>query len=363
MLQVLTRSRTAVSPIGLDLGTRGVRSAQLVRTRDSWAVTGLERSSSRSGAEPDSARCVEQVRSCVGRGAFRGRAVVAALAPSHLEHHALDLPAALMEGGSQAAQAVHHEIEQLMTLPEGEVETRHWPLPATTVPAPNALGVAARRTAVRELTELCAAAGLRCQAVDSPAVALCRLGAVLHPVRDDEVWALLDLGEQQARIIVCVDETPVIVRPLALGGEAWTELIAAALEVSPKSAEVHKREHGIALPEGRSSTQRGASSGAELATMLLGALRAELNHLASGVKQSYEYALSCYPARQAGSLILVGSGAGLKNLPEFLSATLGIEVRRASDYLQEADTRLNFGASQRDALQEYALAVGLALRE
>ena len=364
MLQVLTRSRTAVSPIGLDVGNRGVRTAQLVRTRNGWAVTGLARSSSRAGAEPDAARQAEQVRSCVGRGAFRGRAVVAALAPTHIEHHALDLPAALLEGGEQASQAVRHEIEQLMTLPEGEVETRHWRLPQTTVPAPNALGVAARRDQVRALTELCESAGLRCQAVDSPAAALCRLGTVLHPVRENEVWGLLDLGEEQTRIVVCVDETPMIVRPLAAGGDTWTQLIASALEVSPQSAEVHKREHGIALPgSGSAPAGGGPAPGSELAHMLLGALRAELNQLASGLKLSYEYALSCYPTREAGDLILVGSGAGLKNLPEFLSATLGILVRRASDLLQEAEARLNFGASQRDALQEYALAVGLALRD
>ena len=364
MLQVLTSPRTTVSPIGLDVGTRGVRSAQLIRTREGWAVTGLAHSTSRAGAEPDAARQAEQIRSCVGRGAFRGRAAVTALAPTHLEHHALDLPAALLEGGRQAAQAVRHEIEQLMTLPEGEVETRHWRLPATTVPAPNALGVAALRPAIRQLTELCGSRRAPLSgggqsprppsAASAPSCAGCGI---------PKYGPLLDLGEQQTRIVVCVDETPLVVRPLATGGDAWTQLIASALEVSPKSAEVHKREHGIALPGGGTSIPSSADTESELGHMLLGALRAELNQLASGVKQSYEYALSCYPAREAGELILVGNGSDLKNLPEFLSATLGIKVRRATDCLQEAETRLNFGASQRDALQEYALAVGLALRE
>ena len=73
-----------------------------------------------------------------------------------------------------------------------------------------------------------------------------------------------------------------------------------------------------------------------MASLILGALRADLNDLASEVKRSYEYVLSCYPGRRAADLVLCGGGSLLHYFPEFLGNALGIPVRRASSYLQDS---------------------------
>jgi Tfp pilus assembly PilM family ATPase len=101
----------------------------------------------------------------------------------------------------------------------------------------------------------------------------------------------------------------------------------------------------------------------EVAVMLLSALRGELNEMAAEIKRSYEYVLSSYPGRRASDLVLVGGGAGMPNLPEFLSGILGIPVRRCSAYLSEPGCRLRCAAQERHRLEEFAASVGLAVTE
>ena len=363
MKTVMAATRRTATAIGLDIGAHGVRAVQCTGGPDRWTVSGMAHSEFKGGTAggEKSGPGAAQLRTCLQRAPFRGQKVVTALGMEHLEYHPLELPDAITKGNADVGEAVKFEVERLMTLPEGAVETRHWLLPESSVPAPNAVGVAARRPAVIELIERCDEAGLQCVGVDCAATALARLGAVLRPPRSEEVWGVLDLGATQSRIVICVDALPVIARPIAAGGEAWTQLIAESLELSPKSAEIHKCERGIAPPGSGDRRDEPEDAQTELASLLLGALRSELNRLAGGIKQSYEYALSCYPGRSAGDLILTGGGAGLSHLDDFLSQSLGITVQAASTYLDSPESRLTFGATRRHALQTFGMAVGLCL--
>jgi len=235
-------------------------------------------------------------------------------------------------------------------------------LPPTKVPAPNAIGVAAGRDVLAQTLKTCGDAGLLCTRIDVAAAALARFGAHLSPRDPAEVWGVLDVGHAETRLVLCVDDVPVVVRRAGSGSNTWTERIAGSLQLSTKAAEVHKRKHGIAL------TGRGVRRGSrdapdhDVGAILLATVRSELKELASEVKRSYEYVLSCYPRRSVGDLILVGGGAVMRNLPEFLSAALGIPVRRASGYLDGDGYRLRCTAvGQQQRLEVLALAIGLAI--
>ena len=134
---------------------------------------------------------------------------------------------------------------------------------------------------------------------------------------DSEIWGMLDIGHRQSRLALCVENVPVLVRDTGPGGDAWTERIATSLSISHRAGEIHKIEHGIATGQ-RERAGDGAATD-ELATMILGILRGDLTEMATEIKRSYEYVLSCYPNRQIADLVLTGSGALLKNLPAFSS--------------------------------------------
>jgi Tfp pilus assembly PilM family ATPase len=230
------------------------------------------------------------------------------------------------------------------------LETAYWRLPGEARSAssvPNVLGVAVSTARIMERLESARRLRLCCTLVDAAAAALGRLGARLHTASADQVWGILDLGDRQTRLILCIEDTPVLIRSVGTGGRVWTQRISESLQVGTKAAEVLKREHGL--------------EEAVVGPMLAGVLRKELQPIAVEIKRSYEYALSCYPQRRAGDLILVGGGAALPHLDRFLQGLLGIAVRRAGAYLGDPQCRLDWPhalSAVGSELETCALAIG-----
>lgn len=361
MLAALAISRRS-TPIGIDIGAAGIRAVQLEPRSDGYALVRsatLERRLDHE-ASADTGDFGQRLRHCLLQGEFRGKQCVTAMQPQSVQFHALELPPA---GPQDMERLVHFEIERLLGTPEAPIETRYWLLPPTKVAAPTALGVSVARNAVEQSLAGFDHAGLHCLAMDASAAALARFGALLQPRSADHVWGLLDLGQRQTRLILCLGDVPVLIRTVGPGGDDWTTRIANALGISPATADIHKRDHGIvALPRPERDTDPTAKD-VELASVLTGILRTDLLQLAAEIKRSYEYVLSCYPNRRAADLVLVGGGAITPNLDAFLLRNLGITVQRASNYLRRPGCRLLGGVAKRHSWEQLALAIGLAVRE
>ncbi|MFQ5413806.1 MAG: pilus assembly protein PilM [Phycisphaerae bacterium] len=376
MIRTLTTRRPTTPPMGVDIGATGVRAVQATRAKGRWRVVAAARSG-RAGPDGDAGAAPDGVDVHLARGlrqgGFRKRDTAIALSPPDVEFHSLELPDAVLGGDAdRATQVVRWEIERLMTHAETHVETRYWRLPSGPGSGANAIGVAADRGTVTRVTDACRAAGVSCRRVDTAATALTRLGALLGAWGRDEVWGTLDLGARQTRLMLCTDDVPVLVRVVGSGGQAWTKLLADSLDVTPKTAELQKREYGITGTvrgarrddrrdrPGPRETRHAAPSDA-LASITYGVLRTELHALAAEVKRSYEYVLSCYPRCHAADLILVGGGAGMRNLPEWLASAAGVCMRRASDYMRGGSCALEYPETAGAPLESMAVAVGLAL--
>lgn len=370
MRMLSTRSRTR-TPIGLDIGACGWRAAQVVRRGDRFVLrAAVARNRTGEDRGPDASSSASALQRALRSAPFRGRDVSCVLDPPSVEFFSLELPAAaLSDANADLAEMTRWEVERMIGPSAEDTEARHWTLPPSPAPGPNAMAAAAKRTEVVRLVNLCRAAGWTCSCVDAGATALARFGSLLAPWTAEQVWGVLDIGFSESRIVLCVDETPVLVRRAGSGGGAWTQRVAETLRVSVKAAEVHKRDHGIAL-SGRgvrrevsatTATAPTEAPNSELSPILLGALRSELREIASEIKRSYEYVLSRYPARHAADLVLVGGGATLKNLPEFLGGALGIDVRRASDYPGQNGSRLSPGGCHPYGLESLAQAIGAAI--
>jgi len=352
--------------IGLDVGECGVRAAQLVRLGDSYrlchvATAGIATYESESNSGPGREQSIRQaIKSCLCQAAFQGRSVRTALSPPDIEFHSLELPNTVSE---DLDQIVCMEVKRLRGQRQERIETRHWVLPNTQVPAPTAIAVTAPFEDVVQTVAVCGESGANCADVDTASTALARFGCLLGAWRFEQVWGLLDLGFRQARLTLCVEDVPVLVRTVGPGGAELTKRIAGGLGTSVKTAETHKREHGIALTARGVRQDERRPPPSELAPILLGILRSDLNDLASEIKRSYEYVLGCYPAKRAADLILVGGGAAMGNLPEYLADSLGITVRRASDFLGGGSCTLSVPGGQEGFLDRASLAVGLALED
>jgi Tfp pilus assembly PilM family ATPase len=353
--------RKHASPIGLDLGTTAVRAVQVEHRDRGWSVAHLSRCAIEGQGDPAAVR--EAAARCLRQGNFVGRKVCAALPGQNIEYHMLELPEKVAEGNSHTQQLiVENEVRRLMTQGDAAVEIRHWTLPRSSASAaPSAIGAAAPRELVMGLVDLCANADATCSCVDLSAWALARFGTAMHAWGDNEVGGVLDLGAAQARLVLSVRGVPVLVRAVGEGGTAWTHKLAETLQISDKAAEIQKREHGLAFHDG---AQAPAGSDSELASLVFGALRTDISKLATQVKRSYDFVISCYPGAPIGTLLLTGAGARLSNLHAHLATMLGIRVRRPSDAAGPDDRGDRPPALPgRETLEEYAEALGLALSE
>lgn len=346
--------------IGLDIGSAGMRAVQLLNHKAGFVLERSVRCEFPSGNEKSPGENIipQSLRSAFLAAGFSGRKVIAAADAGKTHFHALELPAATLQTQMEAgAELIKFEVGRLMSQPIDGLETRSWTLPTTPVLGPNVIGTAVQRSEIDSCINSCSQAGLTCLAVDSFATALPRFAcAIRNP--GDTIWGILDMGERDCRLIICVYQIPVLIRRVGPGGADWTRRIAQNLQLSVKAAEIHKRQHGLP-PVHRVAATTEAKS--ELPGMILASLRKELTDLAGEIKRSYEYVLSCYPSRSLDDLIMVGAGSLMHNLAEYLSQALGIQAKRASSYLNTSSCSLLIRHEHREPLESLALAIGLVM--
>ncbi len=375
MAGALVLRRKTTSPIGLDVGQTAARAVQLVSC--DGACTLLSATAWHFSAEETSATkwdtLSERLRRALRQQDFSGRALAAGLSQPDLELHALELPRGEKTDapGNQINSAAHWEIERLSRFEDQATQTDHWWLPPGRGARTTAIGAAVPRDTVQRLWDACHRAGADCRRVDATACALSRAGSLLRTPDTNDVWGVLDIGARATRLVLCVDETPALARLVESGGQGWTDRIAASLQVSSDAAERHKRDHGIRPAGGRFASGGGRRPAeaapaplTELAVMIFGALRPELDQIAGEVERSYEYVLQSCPGRKAGELILAGGGAALKQLSAYLSDRLGICVRTVNECLEAGESRLTVDASLgklRESIGAFLGAVGLAI--
>lgn len=366
-IATLKKLRPRASTIGLDIGARTVRAVQLVCSGSTYSVEQVGRQSwhlNEDREEQGPPQVGNSLARCVSGANFRGKRVHTAMNTPELEVHAIELPEGVVQSSAEEVERiVQWEVQRLTTHEHESIETRHWHLPKARPSVPNAIGVAALTKTVADAVNLCRDAGLTCTCVDVAAAALVRFGSIIAVWPENCVWGILDLGFRRTRLVVCMDDVPVLIRDVGTGGAAWTLRIAEELQVSEKSAEVHKCDAGIGMGE------RGCREGGdgpplkELGGILAGILKNDLRVIATEIKRSYEYVLNCYGGREAGMLVLVGGGAALQNLPENLTDALGIEVQRGSQVAAGTASRLEHARIKSVHLDEYALAIGLAIED
>ncbi len=365
MFAVLQRGslKRTRSPIGLDVQPIGARAAQLVTEGNVLRiarVTGWKSRNGESGPEL-SAGFVQRVARSLVQDGFKGRSLVAGLSSPDVELHAMEIPCeGEMQDEEKFSEAVRWELERVATLSGGDTVTSSWLLPKSRAVRTTAIGAIASAERVRAIDTLANAIGRDCERVDSTACALARLGAVIrrnpqHRVGD--IWSVLDVGGRLLRLVVVIDDTPILVRTLSEGGESWTGEIASSLGISEENAEFHKHDHGIVKPgEAHDEAQ------ARISTMIFDIVKPALIRVVDEIERSYEYAMRCFPDRAAGGVIVVGGGANLKGLDRFLARKLGVAVTTLDDIVREPDATLAVQPSQKLSINEFGCAIGLAIR-
>jgi len=206
------------------------------------------------------------------------------------------------------------------------------------------------KEAAEKYVEAFTHAGLTLLSLEIEASSIAR--AITADTQDDRVTLLVDFGRTRTGFAVLRHGVPIFTSTVEIGGESATQSLAKKLGLSPEELEKFKDEEGLRAKPG--------SPG-------LDALSGTASAFADEVARHYHYwdtrrDKKTDRAMHVGSLVLVGGGANLKGITDFIARRVHAQTDRGDiwgnvcsfeEYIPPIDYRT--------ALQ-YATAVGLALR-
>jgi Tfp pilus assembly PilM family ATPase len=359
------------SPIGLDIGSTGIRAIQLTgRGYSAHVHSALEMRFDAGhlcgdGAIDDSGMdetwLIEQLRSLTACGGFNGNDVVLHCPTNKLDMRPVKLPSGPEGLPYEAIQGViklqtgqHLGIDPKQAVCEHFItdgEIRHGQL--------TVMAITADGQWIRRRLELVQAAGLRCLAVDALPCALARCTDLTDDKEADDACAdeetpeessqkktdalsaILDIGYAGSTLVVRNNKGPVFCRFFSLGGRQLTDILSQRLLVGLNHAEALKLKYGLDCRSGQFSTSQGQhetmSSGAvatispvkqnsEISQTIYMALQKDLAGYVEGLIRSLNYVITEHPGIQLQKMLLCGSGSHMRNLADFLTEQFGIPV-------------------------------------
>jgi len=359
--------------VGLDIGSAGIKLVQLQRTKDGVALHKAGSAPTPAGAMKagvivDPLATAQAVRSLLEALQIEGGPAVAGVAGPTVVVREVPLPSM---SDRQLRKSIQWEARNYISFPvedsvvEFEVLDREMEGNAGQM---KVMLVAAPRDMVDSQVETLELAGLEPMAVETQPFAIMRgLSATNgHYQLTGETTAVLEMGASYTEITIIKGGQFVLSRMIPIAGNAFTEAIKTALEISTEEAnELKEKAMRVVLSEEERATLDPAAQQASRA------IEPHLDEVIRELRRSlayYDYQQQ-QPDATAGDLgvaqiLLSGGSARLPGLLEYFQAQLGVPVSVVNVFAQgEVQAR---GVNQ-EYLEAQApsllVGTGLALRE
>jgi type IV pilus assembly protein PilM len=335
--------------VGLDIGSTGVRAAELVpgRRRASlrrFASVPLGPGVVRAGAVVDSEALTEALRELWSIGKFGTKEVRLGIANSGVmvRQMVLDwMPPA------DFRQALRYQVQDSLPMPVDDANLDYHLLGEIEHAADGEdprrmlriLLVAAAREVVDPFVEAVRHAGLRTSGVDLLPFALVRARTPGGTDALAETEAIVDIGADVVSVVVHTGGVPRFVRIVpGLGGGSITQAVQDAYQWTWEDAERTKVYLGLPGHANLDESQREATTGpvdgydhpaqkvvVEAATALVGEIATTLDFFRASAAEAAE---TDPASTEVARVVLSGSGARLGGLQELLEERLGKPVTR-----------------------------------
>jgi type IV pilus assembly protein PilM len=318
-------ARTA---IGLDIGTSGVRAAELSFgkngvTLEKFGQVALPEGSVRDGEVVDQDAVAEAVRQLWAHTKFSSKKVVIGVSNGKVIVRQVDLPW-LPE--DELRRSLPFQVQDFIPIPVEHAVLDFLPLEEYESEQGGrmlrGLLVAAARDMVMGSVSAVQAAGLTPTVVDLTSFAVLRaLGAPAQDAADgSSVEAVVDVGARVTNIVVHEGGVPRFVRILLMGGADITEAVAERMGVPPEQAETVKQQVGLAglssdRPEDQAVARVMDSSG---------------QAFVDEVRGSLDYYMASTGSAPLARIVLSGGGGRLGGLADRLAQATRLPVDIAS---------------------------------
>ena len=134
--------------------------------------------------------------------------------------------------------------------------------------------------------------------------------------QEDKSLLILDLGQAATNLVVVSGGGPLLAKSIDFGGDRITDLIAHFLKIDFSRADKLKLEQGLNMEPGE--IKEG------LATLL--------NTLKGEVLSAMEAFNRDFPAKPIEEVVLLGGGASLLGLPEYLAGELKLTITKGNPF-------------------------------
>ncbi len=375
------------SAVGLDIGSSGIRAAQVSRHRRSGELEIVRASSVelpfdavRNGVISDDRAVTAGLKRLWRQGRFHGRKVNFAVSDSGVLTRQIDLP---WMPPADFAAALRYQVGDALPVDLDTVELDYHLLDehevtdevGNTTPMNRILVVAANRESTEAEARVLRRAGLEPIGADSSAFALIRAACrgVLPGEHDERessrVGAIADVGADQLTVVVHRAGQPLFIRTIAnLGGQTAAAALAERLALDPANAELVKRDTGlngpapVVAPIAESSVfgtgaEQAPTDPRVLATV--GILNPWATTIVSEIRNSLDYYQATGSGPAVESLDLAGRTVLLDGLIDRIATSLPIRVRVVDPLLGMAASARVRKLGLTDA--RMTVAVGMAL--
>jgi type IV pilus assembly protein PilM len=346
------------SAIGLDIGTSGVRAAELSFgkgqiTLEKFGQVALPEGAVRDGEVLNSDAVAAAVKQLWAHTKFSSKKVVIGVANQKVIVRQVDLP---WMPADELKKSLPYQVQDYVPMPVEHAVLDFHPLEELTADNGNrvlrGLLVAASREMVNASLEAVQKAGLAPVMVDLTSF------AVIRSLADGDelglgapVEALVDVGARVTNIVVHQGGVPRFVRILLMGGQDVTDAVAERMGVPQEQAETMKQQLGLG--------SAGDGMDIQAAARVVEAVGAAF---VDEVRGSLDYYLASSGSAPISRLVLTGGGARLGGLAQRLQvvARVPVEVGTPLHSLQVGRTGLS---PEQIAFVEplAAVPVGLAL--
>jgi type IV pilus assembly protein PilM len=338
--------------IGLDIGSSAVKLAHVKASGSEYVVkkfgvVTLPPDAIVDGAIMDHASVIEGIKTALRDLKVREKDVATSLSGHSVIIKKVVLPTTTPE---ELEESIQWEVEQYIPFDIKDVKIDFQVIgPLKDDPAKmDVLLVAVKTDLVNDYISVVKDAGLSPAVVDIDSIAAGNSFEFCHPVSDEQVPMVINVGASFMNINILHTGIPLFTRDVPMGGGMFTSEIQKQLAVSFETAEEYKV---------------GRREAGERAEKLSDVMKTVSNILATEAQRSYNFFSATYPDRLVTKVFLTGGAAKSQFLKEMMAEKIGVEVElfNAFEGLSVDDRTVDPAVvSQHNTAG--TVAIGLALR-
>jgi len=340
------------SVIGIDVGTRSIKVAQLLTSGDQSQIAALSmlpRTNEGDGIDTEEIRRIKRI---LARQGFHGDEIVLAAPEKGLLQGVFDVPPKV--SGAPMVQIARMELSRIHNVAPDSFEMVCWKPPASGKPksTTQTLAVGCPHEAAEAYIDLFENAGFTVSALDVRIAAATRACQTLI-VPPPALTSILDIGWESTKLLLVSGNT--IIYERSFRNKCLAKLrgqLCPTFDITEEAADQVISAIGFEADDETGEIDRASVE------VIRRMLRKHFDMMLEELEASFDYAHYQHPGEGAKRLLLIGGGANISGLSNYFRNILGVEVRAIAprDILENGSETLTHAGHPATTV-----AVGLAM--